>query len=133
MTAEMITKSPVRNGLRDISMEEFWRNPLVVCETLEQKLGGLPIERARYPVLDGQIVDALHLLRAVALRKYGAVSMRAVNDLLSAVDYFLILKDAREDSRDDGYDDDAAQLREVFATHAVELTQFRQWFSRDYC
>lgn len=128
MTAQLISKCPVRNGLRDISMDEFWSNPLVVCETLEQKLSGLPVERTRYPVFDSQIVDALHLLRAVALRKYGGISMRAVNDLLGAVDYLLVLRDAQEDTRYDGYDDDAARLREVFARHATELTEFRRWF-----
>lgn len=129
MMMETIKRCPVRNGLHDISMEEFWRNPLIVCETLERKLRGLPVERARYPVFDGQIVDTLHLLRAVALRKYGRISMRAVNDLLGAVDYFLVLRDAREDSREDGYDDDAATLRDVFARHAAELAEFRRWSS----
>ena len=129
MTPEVSRKCPVRNGLRDISMEEFWRNPLIVCETLEHKLQGLPVARARYPVFDVQIVEVLHLLRAVALRTYGEVSMLAVTDLLSAVDYFLLLRDERDDNRSDGYDDDAAKLRDVFAKHAGELAVFRRWFA----
>lgn len=131
--AEPVRKCPLRNGLRDISMEEFWANPLIVCETLERKLRGLPIHRARYPLFDSQVMDALHLLRCVALRKYGSVSMLAVNDLLGALDYFLILRDERDDSRQDGYEDDANRLREVFSRHADELAEFRRWYDGHCC
>ena len=129
MIAELIEKCPVRNGLRDVTMDEFWKNPLIVCETLERKLRGLPVDQARYPGLADDIIDALHLLRAVALRNYGAISMLAVHDIILAVDYFLVLRDECEDSRLNGYMDDAEKLRETFSRNAEELSRFKRWFS----
>jgi hypothetical protein len=111
-------------------MDEFWKNPLIVPETLERKLQSLPVDRSKYPVLADQILDALHLLRAVALRHYGAISMLAVQDLLAAVDYFIVLRDARQDSRDDGYEDDARMLKAAFEKHQAEIDRFKLWFNR---
>jgi hypothetical protein len=127
-TNDAVGKCPIQNGLRDISMEDYWRNPLVVCETAERKMRGLPIDRARFPALADQVVDALHLLQAVALRNYGAISMRAFHDVLAALDHFLVLRDDCDDSRVDGYADDAGHLNEVFARHTEELEIFRRWF-----
>ncbi|HEY2952549.1 MAG TPA: hypothetical protein VGK40_08205 [Verrucomicrobiae bacterium] len=123
-------KSPIRNGLRDISMDDFWKNALIVSETLERKLQGLPVDRTKHPVLASQILDALHLLRAIALRRYGAISMLAVQDVLAAVDYFIVLRDAHQDSLDNGYEDDADRLRSAFERHKNEIDEFRLWFSR---
>jgi hypothetical protein len=47
------------------------------------------------------------LLFAFGSRRYGAISMLAMADILQATDYFLVLNDSNPDSRQDGYADDA--------------------------
>ena len=129
-TSPDIERAPIRNGLRDISIEEFWKDPLVIANALERKLCELPIDGSRHPFLARQMLQVMHLLRAVGLRHYGAISLLAVVDILETVDYFLLLCDEKPDSRDDGYDDDAAKIRATFARHQKEIDDFRVWFSR---
>ena len=124
-----LEKAPIRNGLRDLTVEEFWKFPLIVSQTLDTKLQKLPVNRKLFPELADQILDAMRLLRAVGMRRYGAISMLAVLDVLQAVDYFLVLRDEKQDSRDDGYGDDAQVLSNVFAKHKRELAAFRLWFN----
>ncbi len=125
-----LAKAPVRHGLREITMDEYHRNPVIVVETLEHKLAGLPVNDRKHPQLAQDIHDALRLLRATGLKQYGRISLLAVLDILQAVDYFLVLQDEKRDSQDDGYEDDAAKLREAFEKHKAELAEFRLWFSR---
>ena len=125
-----IAKAPIRNGLRDITMDEYYKDPLIVADTLERKLAGLPVNDRKHPVLAQDIHDALRLLRATGLKQYGRISLLAVLDILQAVDYFLVLQDEKRDSRDDGYEDDAEKLKEAFKKHKDELAAFRLWFNR---
>jgi hypothetical protein len=120
-------RSPVLHGLRDISLEEWWRNPLIVADAIDEKLKGLPVDAAANPAFDNQVRLASRLLRAVATKSYGRISMLAVLELLLAVDYFLVLNDGRADSEDHGYDDDAEKFNVVFKKHANELQKFRVW------
>ena len=124
--------APLLNGLRDITMEQWWKDPLIVATALDQKLNNLPVNQNINPALDSHVHQALRLLRAVASRSYGRISMLAVLDLLLAVDYFLVLRDERRDSETHGYDDDAAKLREVFKKHAKELDAFRVWANQQH-
>lgn len=123
-------KSPLRNGLRDITIVEFFRDPLMVTELVEFKLAGLAVNVVRYPVFADQIHDALRLLQAVSSRHYGHLSMLALVDILQAVDYFLVLTDEKRDSEIDGYEDDAKILALVFEKHKEEINKFRLWFNR---
>ncbi len=123
-------KSPLLNGLKDITMEEWWKDPYIVVDALERKLDGLPVNRKANPVLDVEIHQALRLLRAIASRSYGQISMLAVLDLLLAIDYFLVLQDKHHDSHDSGYDDDEEALQNVFKKHEVEIDNFRVWFNQ---
>jgi hypothetical protein len=111
-------------------MEEWWRDPNIVVDALTRKLEGLPVNRKLNPVMDVEIHQALRLLRAIASRSYGQISMLAVLDLLLAIDYFLILKDKHNDSHDNGYDDDEDALRKIFKKHEIELNDFRLWFNQ---
>ena len=124
--------APLLNGLREITMEDWWKDPLIVVTPLERKLAGLPVDRNRNPSLDSQIHQVLRLLRATATRSYGRISMLAVLDLLLAVDYFLVLRDEQSDSQDGGYDDDAERLSQVFKKHKSELDKFRLWFNQQH-
>jgi hypothetical protein len=123
-------KAPSRHGLRDISMADFWKDPLVVVDTLQAKLNGLPIDTGKHAELASQVHLAMELLRAISTRRYGAISFRATVDLLHAVDYFLVLNDRHPDSREDGYTDDAEEMRSTFAKHAAEMDNFRLWLAR---
>lgn len=49
-------KAPIRNGLRDITMSELRDNPLLVADTLEQKLAALPINERQLPQFARQMV-----------------------------------------------------------------------------
>jgi hypothetical protein len=122
-------KSPVRNGLRDITILEFFREPLMVTELVEFKLTGLAVNVARQPAFADQIHDVLRLLQAVSSRHYGHLSMLALLDILQAVDYFLVLTDEKRDSETDGYEDDAKILAQVFEKHKEEINKFRLWFN----
>jgi hypothetical protein len=108
-------------------MEEWWKDPMIVADTIEAKLKDLPVKATTYPAFDSQLRLTSRLLRAIATRGYGRISMLAVLDLLAAVDYFLVLKDDRADSENQGYDDDAEKLNLVFKKHADELQKFRAW------
>ena len=94
-----IKKAPLRNGLHDISMEEFWKDPLIVVETVRQKLNDLPIDTKKNPSLAKQIGTALELFRAVGMRRYGNISVLATLDLMQAAHYFLWLGDRNPDSQ----------------------------------
>jgi hypothetical protein len=120
-------KSPVRNGLKDISMDEFWKNPLLPVEAIQEKLNGIPIDVKTYPKMSEEIHLFKELLRAFATRRYGAISMLAIVDVLQAVDYFLVLDDFNPDSRDRGYDDDAEVVHRVFLKHETEFHAFKKW------
>ena len=128
--AMTMQKAPVRNGLRDISMSEFWKDPLVVADTVERKLAELPIDQRKLPEFARQMAEVTRLLRAVGRRQYGSISLLAVLDILLAVDYFLVLEDELPDSLDSGYEDDAQNLAAVFAKHQAELKAFRVWYDR---
>jgi hypothetical protein len=125
-----MAKAPIRNGLRDITMAEYLKDPVIVADTLERKLAGLPVNDQKHPGLAQDIHDALRLLRATGLKQYGNISLLAILDILQAVDYFLVLQDEKRDSQDDGYEDDAQKLKEAFLKHKDELSAFRLWFSR---
>ncbi len=120
-------KSPARNGLRDISVSDFLRNALSPVEALQEKLTGIPVDAKRYPKLSEEIQLFQELLREVVTRRYGAISLLALVDVLQAVDYFLVLGDFNPDSRDGGYDDDAEVVHRVFLKHKVELGAFKEW------
>lgn len=123
-------KSPLINGLRDISMEDWWKDPCIVASALERKLEGLPVNPNANPMLEVQIHNTLRLLRAIASRSYGQISMLAVVDLLLAVDYFLVLQDKHRDSHENGYNDDEEALQKVFKKHEHELDKFCLWSNR---
>jgi hypothetical protein len=126
----MTQKAPIRNGLRDISMSAFWKDPLVVADTVERKLAELPIDQRRLPKFARQMAEVTCLLRAIGRRQYGSISLLAVLDILLAVDYFLVLQDELPDSLDKGYEDDARKLAAVFAKHQAELKEFQIWLAR---
>ena len=120
-------KSPVVNGLRDISLAEFWSNPLLPAETLQAKLNGSPVDAKQFPQLSEEIQLVQELLFAMGSRRYGAISMLAMVDILQAADYFLVVDDGTPDSRDDGYADDAAVVHRVFVKHEAEIRAFKEW------
>jgi hypothetical protein len=128
--SRMITtarKAPLRNGLRDISMDDFWKDPLIVADTLHEKLNGLPINPARHPKLAQQISTLIELLRAIGRRRYGRFSLLAAMDFFQAAHYFLLLADRKPDSQDNGYKDDAEILDQAFTKHAAEMREFEAW------
>jgi hypothetical protein len=127
MTKSTAQKSPVRNGLKDISANDFWKDPLLPVEALEQKLAGIPVDTKAYPILSEEIHLFKELLRAYATRRYGAISLLAMIDVFQAVHYFLVLGDFNPDSRDHGYDDDAEVVHRVFLKHEIELRAFKEW------
>ena len=120
-------KDPIVNGLRDISLAEFWSNPLLPAETLRAKLNGSPVDAKRYPQLSEEIQVVRELLLAFGSRRYGAISMLAIVDVLQATDYFLVLNDFTPDSREGGYSDDAEVLHRVFVKHEAEILAFKKW------
>jgi uncharacterized membrane protein YkvA (DUF1232 family) len=120
-------KSPVLNGLRDISMTEFWSNPLLPAETLQAKLNGSPVGAKLFPKLAEEIQLIQELLFAFGSRRYGAVSMLAIVDILQAVDYFLVVNDYTPDSRHDGYADDAEVVHRALVKHEGEMLAFKKW------
>jgi hypothetical protein len=127
MMKQIARKSPVLNGLRDISLGEFWRNPLLPAETLQEKLNGSPVDVKRFPQLSEEIQLVKELLLAFGTRRYGAISMLAMVDILQAADYFLVLDDGKPDSKDDGYADDAEVVHRAFVKHEGELRAFKEW------
>ena len=120
-------KAPVRNGLRDVSMDEFWKEPLIVVDTIQQKLAGLPIDPKKNPRFAKQMSTALELLRAIGTRRYGRISFLATLDLLQAAHYFLLLGDRKPDSQNEGYRDDAEVLHQAFTKHEAEIQEFERW------
>jgi len=120
-------KSPVVNGLRDISMQEFWRNPLLPAETLQAKLNGIPVDVKLFHELAEEIQLIRELLLAFGSRRYGAISLLAIVDILQAVDYFLVLNDGTPDTRGNGYADDAEVIHRAFVKHEAELRAFKDW------
>jgi len=120
-------KSPVVNGLRDISMLEFWSNPLLPAETLRAKLNGSPVDVKLFHQLSEEIQLIQELLFAFGSRRYGAISLLAMVDLLQAADYFIILDDGTPDSRAEGYADDAVVVHKAFVKHEGELRAFKDW------
>jgi hypothetical protein len=120
-------KSPARNGLKDISASEFWSNPLLPVEAIDEKLKGIPVDVKVYPVMSEEIQLFKELLRAFAMRRYGKISLVAIVDVLQAVDYFLVLGDFNPDSRDRGYDDDAEVVHRAFVKHEIEMRAFKKW------
>jgi len=127
MMKSMPRKSPVVNGLRDISMGEFWQNPLVPAETLREKLNGSPVDAKQFPQLAKEIQVVQELLFALGTRRYAAISVLATLDILQAVNYFLVLDDFTPDSRKDGYADDAEVVHRVFVKHEIEIRAFQEW------
>ncbi len=123
-----IKRAPVRNGLRDITVGDLWTDPLIVAETLQTKLNGLPIDQKKFPQFVEQMRMAVELLRCTGSKRYSRFSLLALVDLLQAVHYFLALEDHTPDGRDDGYKDDAEVLRQVFARHEAEIKEFEEWF-----
>ena len=111
-------------------MSEFWKDPLVVADTVAHKLAGLPIDERKFPAFAQQMAQVTRLLKAVGQRQYGSISLLAVLDILLAVDYFLVLEDELSDSSDNGYEDDARKLAAVFAKHQAELKEFQGWLGR---
>ena len=118
---------PARNGLKDVSVNDFWKNPLLLVEALDEKLNGIPVDAKVYPKLSDEIQLFKELLRAFATRRYGTISLLAIVDVLQAVDYFLVLDDFNPDSRDGGYDDDAEVVHRVFLKHETEMRAFKKW------
>ena len=127
MMKSMPRKSPVVNGLRDISMGEFWQNPLVPAETLREKLNGSPVDAKQFPQLAKEIQVVQELLFALGTRRYAAISVLDTLDILQAVNYFLVLDDFTPDSRKDGYADDAEVVHRVFVKHESEIRAFQEW------
>jgi len=121
-----VKKAPIRNGLRDISMDEFWKDPQVIADAVHEKLQAIPIDPKRYPRFAAQMGTTLELLRALATRRYGKISCLAALDLLQAAHYFLELGDRTPDSQADGYKDDAEVLNQVFTKHAAEIREFER-------
>ena len=122
----------MRNGLKDISAGDFWNSPLLPVEALEEKLKGIPVDPKVYPALSEEIQLFKELLRAFATRRYGAISLLAIIDVLQAVDYFLVLGDFNPDSRDGGYDDDAQVVHRVSLKHEIELRAFKIWLREQH-
>ena len=120
-------KAPLRNGLRDISVDEFWRDPLIVVELLRAKLDELPIDARRTPKFDEQMRTTLELLGAIAARRYTRISLLATLDLLYAAHYFLLLTDPKPDSETGGYNDDAEVFQRAFLKHEEEIHAFQNW------
>lgn len=127
MMKKVTRKSPLVNGLRDISMLEFWSNPRLPAETLQAKLNGTPVDAKLFPQLAEEIRLVQELLFAFGARRYGAISLLAMVDILQATDYFLNVNDFTPDSRDDGYADDAEVMHRVFVKHEAELRAFKEW------
>jgi hypothetical protein len=127
MMKPIAQKSPARNGLKDISVNDLWKNPLLPVEALREKLNGIPVDIKTYPRLSVEIQLFKELLRAVATRRYGTISLLAMMDVLQAVDYFLVLGDFNPDSRDGGYDDDAEVVHRAFLKHEIEMRAFEKW------
>ncbi len=127
MMKKVTSKSPVVNGLRDISMGEYWQNPLLLAEALREKLNGSPVDPKQYPQLAKEIQVVLELLLALGTRRYGAISLRATVDIFQAVDYFLVMDDFTPDSREGGYTDDAEVVHRVFVKHESEIRAFEAW------
>jgi hypothetical protein len=123
-------KSPIVNGLRDISMSEYWSNPLLPAETLQAKLNGSPVDVKQFPQLCEEIQLVQELLFAFGSRRYGAISMLAMVDILQAADYFLVVNDATPDSREDGYADDAEVVHRAFVKHEAEFRAFKEWLRK---
>ena len=123
-------KSPVMNGLRDISMTEFWSNPLLPAEALQAKLNGSPVDAKLFPELSQEIRLVQELLFAFGSRRYGAISMLAIVDILQATDYFLVVDDGTPDSREDGYADDAEVVHRAFVKHDAEMRAFKEWLRK---
>jgi hypothetical protein len=121
------SKAPLRNGLRDISMDDFWKDPLIVADTLHEKVKALPIDPKKHPGLARQVSALIELLRAIGTRRYGRISVLAVLDFLQAAHYFLLLGDRKPDSQSDGYKDDAEVLDQAFTKHATEIGEFERW------
>jgi uncharacterized membrane protein YkvA (DUF1232 family) len=130
MMKKSTKKFPVVNGLRDISMEEFWSNPLLPAETLQAKLNGSPVDVKQFPQLSEEIKLVQELLFATGSRRYGAISMLAMLDILQAADYFLVVNDLTPDSREDGYADDAEVVHRAFVKHEGELLAFKEWLRK---
>ena len=126
--ASNFSKAPLRNGLRDVLMDDFWRDPMIVVDTLHQKLNGLPIDKKKNPRFAQEMSTTLELLRAIGTRRYGKISFLATLDLLQAAHYFLLLPDRTPDSEADGYKDDAEMLHQAFTKHAGEIHDFESWF-----
>jgi uncharacterized membrane protein YkvA (DUF1232 family) len=120
-------KAPLVNGLRDISMAEFWSNPLLPAETLQAKLNGSPVDAKQYPQLSEEIQLVRELLFAFGSRRYCAISMLAMLDILQATDYFLVLNDFTPDSRAGGYADDAEVVHRALVKHKAEIEEFKKW------
>jgi len=127
MMKKVTRKSPVVNGLRDISMGEYWQNPLLLAEALREKLNGSPVDVKEYPQLAKEIQVIQELLFALAARRYGAISLLATVDIFQAVDYFLVLDDFTPDSRKGGYDDDAEVVHRAVVKHESEIRAFEAW------
>jgi hypothetical protein len=125
-------KSPARNGLKDITVGEFLKNPLLPAEALEEKLRSLPVDVKKFPRLAHEIQVLKDLLFAVGTRRYGAMSLLAMVEILQAVDYFLVLGDENPDSRTDGYSDDAEVVHRAFVKHDIELRAFKEWSSKQH-
>jgi hypothetical protein len=123
----IVRKTPIRNGLRDISMDDFWKDPLIVVETIQQKLKGLPIDPQKSPAFAKEMSTVMELLRAIGTRRYGKISFLASLDLLQAAHYFLVLGDRKPDSQTGGYTDDAEVLHQAFLKHPTEIREFEQW------
>ena len=122
-----IMKAPFRNGLRDISMDDWWKNPLAVVDAIHEKVKGLPVDLKKYPLLSREIPLVTNLLRAIGERRYGKISMLAVVDILLATHYFLELGDRNPDSREGGYTDDEAMMHQALTKHRAEVQEFEKW------
>jgi hypothetical protein len=122
--------NPLRNGLRDVTIEEFCKEPLLIAELVDRKLSGLPLNATKQPAFADQIQMVSRLLQAVSTRRYGRMSVLALLDILQAVDYFLVLQDEKSDSECGGYEDDAKILAQAFKKHKEEINLFQLWFNR---
>ena len=127
MMNTVIHRSPVINGLRDISIGDYWHNPIILAETLREKLNGSPVDAKQYPQLAKEIKVVQELLLALGTRRYSAISLRATVDIFQAVDYFLVMDDFTPDSREGGYTDDAEVLHKAFLKNENELRAFEEW------
>jgi hypothetical protein len=121
------SRSPVRNGLTDISVEQFWKNPLLLAEVLQEKRRGLPVDPKRFPRLADEIQVFQELLFAFGTQRYRTFSLLAFVDILQAVDHFLVLGDKNPDTTITGYSDDAEIVHRVFLKHADEIRVFKEW------